>query len=86
VAEPCASLALRLGDFARGHLDEISARQAWLRVSPKARQVEPFMGFDEVDRDATASRRKCHAKFVERLDAPASASAIRVRRKKSALF
>ena len=71
-SEPGARLALGLGDFASGHLDEIlGAAFLAAGVARQGREVEPFMGFDQIDRRAAAARRIGHSKLEQGVDVAA---------------
>src|SRR4029453_6902535 len=70
VTEPGAGLALRLGDLARGHLvGDFGAAGLAAGVARQRCEVEPFVGFNEVDRDPAPARRICDAELVKCLNA-----------------
>jgi hypothetical protein len=67
--QPGAGLALGLGDFARVHFDaDLGTAVLRAGVARQCRQIEPFVGFDEVDGDAASPGRVGHAKLVQGLD------------------
>jgi hypothetical protein len=70
VPKPGAGLALRFGDFSRGHLEgDFGAAGLAAGVSRQRGEVEPFVRLDKVDGDAAAAGRVGHAKLVKRFDA-----------------
>ena len=62
--KPGSGLPLCFGDFARGHLERnLGAAFLPPGAARQCRQIEPFMRFDEIDRDAPASGRKGYSKL-----------------------
>ena len=69
VSQPCTGLALRLRDFTRGHLNrDFSTACLAARVTGQRGEVEPFVRFNEIDRNSTAPRRVAYTKLVKGFD------------------
>ena len=62
--KPRSRLPLRFGDFAPGHLErDLGAAFLTAGAARQGSKIEPFVRFDEIDRDAPASGRKAYSKL-----------------------
>ena len=68
-AEPRTCLALRFSNFASSHLDrDFGAALLAAGAAVERCEVEPFVGFDQVDVHSAAAGRLGHAEFEQGVD------------------
>lgn len=69
--EPCACLALRLGDLTGSHFaSDLGAALLSAGATRERCEIKPFMRFDEIDFDPPASRRKRHSELEQSIHIP----------------